>query len=111
MPWTSPDSWLTAALSPTPGAILITLLVTLLLPVLVHSFLYRKGREIETPTFLLVGPSGGGKTALLTLVRRDAFQIQKKKLYKPIYVILTNTLTRPNAKNPPKPTPQPPPKP
>lgn len=69
MAWYDEDSWLTQALSPKLSTILITLAATLLLPILLHSFLYRKAAVATgLPTFLLVGPSGGGKTAFTTLV-------------------------------------------
>ncbi|KAK4544082.1 hypothetical protein LTR36_004580 [Oleoguttula mirabilis] len=65
------DDWLTWAFSPTISAILVTLVISLLLPVLIHAYLYRQatgsssGKDL--PTFLLLGPSGAGKTTLLTL--------------------------------------------
>jgi signal recognition particle receptor subunit beta len=69
MAWYDQDSWLTAAFSPNPTTILITLIVALGLPVIIHAILYRKAAAAATlPTFLLVGPSGGGKTAFTTLV-------------------------------------------
>ncbi|KAF2788303.1 P-loop containing nucleoside triphosphate hydrolase protein [Melanomma pulvis-pyrius CBS 109.77] len=71
MAWHDEDSWLTAAFAPKPSTIAITLAIALLLPILVHLFLYfQKAAPTAQPTFLLVGPSGGGKTALLTLAER-----------------------------------------
>lgn len=61
--------WMTWSFSPTISAILVTLLISLSLPVLIHIYLYRKAVAKELPTFLLLGPSGGGKTSLLTLVK------------------------------------------
>lgn len=70
MAWYDQDSWLTAAFSPNLTTIFITLIVALGLPIIVHAFLYRKAAAAsQLPTFLLVGPSGGGKTAFTTLVR------------------------------------------
>lgn len=70
MAWHDQDSWLTAAFSPNLTTILITFLVALGLPVLLHSLLYKTAAAAQNqPTFLLVGPSGGGKTAFATLVR------------------------------------------
>ncbi|KAF1843546.1 uncharacterized protein K460DRAFT_288871 [Cucurbitaria berberidis CBS 394.84] len=70
--WHHPDSWLTAAFSPNLSTILITFIVALGLPILLHSFLYRKAAaSTNVPTFLLVGPSGGGKTAFTTLAERN----------------------------------------
>lgn len=72
MAWHDEDSWLTAAFSPNLTTILITILVALGLPILMHSFLYRKAAAATNiPTFLLVGPSGGGKTAFATLAERN----------------------------------------
>ena len=69
MAWHDQDSWLTAAFSPNLTTILITFIVALGLPIILHTFLYRKAAAAATlPTFLLVGPSGGGKTAFTTLV-------------------------------------------
>jgi hypothetical protein len=69
MAWYDQDSWLTAAFAPNLSTIIVTCLVALILPVLVHTFLYRKAASSTgLPTFLLVGPSGAGKTALATLV-------------------------------------------
>lgn len=69
-----PDSsavkeWVSWSFSPALSAILVTLLVSLLTPLLIHYYLYRKAAAREVPGFLLVGPSGAGKTSLLTLVR------------------------------------------
>jgi signal recognition particle receptor subunit beta len=70
MAWYDEDSWLTAALSPNLTTIIITFLIVLTFPILLHSFLYRNAAaSTSLPTFLLVGPSGGGKTAFTTLVR------------------------------------------
>jgi len=71
MAWYDQDSWLTAAFSPNLTTIFITLIVALGLPIIVHAVLYRKAAAAaQIPTFLLVGPSGGGKTAFTTLAER-----------------------------------------
>jgi signal recognition particle receptor subunit beta len=69
MAWHDKDSWLTAALSPNLSTILITLTIAIVLPILMHSFLYKAAAATSLPTILLLGPSGGGKTAFATLVR------------------------------------------
>lgn len=69
------EQWLTWSVSPSISAILVTLLVSLLLPVLIHTYLYRKAVAKETPSFLLVGPSGAGKTSLLTLVCQNCYMV------------------------------------
>lgn len=62
------QDWLAWSFSPSISAILITLLVSLLSPILVHLYLYRSKTSAVVPTFMLVGPSGAGKTTLLTQV-------------------------------------------
>lgn len=70
MDWRAPDGVLTRLLSGDPLAIVIALIVAISLPLLLHTFLYRASiRSSLTPTFLLLGTSGAGKTSLLTLVR------------------------------------------
>ncbi|KAK4554564.1 hypothetical protein LTR86_008419 [Recurvomyces mirabilis] len=63
----SSTDWLTWAFSPSISAIIVTLIFSLTLPILIHSYLYRKAAAKELPTLLLLGPSGAGKSALLTL--------------------------------------------
>lgn len=69
MAWYDEDSWATAAFAPKLSAIIVSFLVAFLVPILLHHFIYRKAAPTAQPTFLLIGPSGGGKTAFLTLVR------------------------------------------
>src|SRR4051794_7536145 len=70
MAWSAPDGLLSRLLSGDPLAILIAFIFAISLPILVHSFLYRTSdKSATTPTFLLLGTSGAGKTSLLTLVR------------------------------------------
>ncbi|RMZ73548.1 signal recognition particle receptor beta subunit [Pyrenophora seminiperda CCB06] len=65
--------WLTAAFSPNLTTIFITIIVALGLPILVHALLYKKAAAAaQLPTILLVGPSGGGKTAFATLAERNS---------------------------------------
>lgn len=72
MAWYDEDSWLTAAFSPSLTTIIITIIVAVGLPILIHTFLYRQAAAATNqPTFLLVGPSGGGKTAFTTLAERN----------------------------------------
>jgi hypothetical protein len=69
MAWYDEDSWATAAFAPKGSTIAITFLIAVLLPILLHQFIYRNATPTAQPSFLLLGPSGGGKTAFLTLVR------------------------------------------
>ncbi|WPG99339.1 P-loop containing nucleoside triphosphate hydrolase protein [Acrodontium crateriforme] len=66
------EEWLTWTFSPSISAIVVTLLVSLLLPILLHSYLYRQSGAKELATFVLIGPSGAGKTSLLTLFANGA---------------------------------------
>jgi len=59
---------MTWAFSPAISAIIVALLISLFSPLIIHYFLYRHTNSKEPPTFLLVGPSGAGKTSLLTLL-------------------------------------------
>ncbi|OCT44001.1 SRP receptor beta subunit [Cladophialophora carrionii] len=71
MGWSSPDSWLTRLFSGDPIVILIALLVTIALPSLVHLYFYTQNARVRvTPTFLLLGPSGAGKTSLVSLLQK-----------------------------------------
>jgi hypothetical protein len=73
MAWSAPDGILTRLLSGHPLTILIAFVVAFSLPLLLHLFLYRTStRAAATPTFLLLGSSGTGKTSLLTLVSLEA---------------------------------------
>ncbi|KAK0353571.1 hypothetical protein LTR59_008069 [Friedmanniomyces endolithicus] len=62
------EDWLTWTLSPSLSAILVTLIFSLTLPILIHTYLYKRAVAKELPTFLLLGRSGAGKTSLLTLL-------------------------------------------
>ena len=56
-------------MSPTPLAIGVAVLLVLSIPLFLHLLIYRSTASTTLPSFLLIGPSGAGKTALLTLVR------------------------------------------
>jgi len=66
MAWYDENSWVTYAFAPHPVTILITVLVAVLLPVFIHFLLYRSAATSTTPNFLVAGPIGSGKTALIT---------------------------------------------
>ena len=70
MAWSAPDGWLTRLLSGDPLVILVAVLITFSLPVLMHVYFYTASETASlTPTFLLLGPSGAGKTSLLSLLQ------------------------------------------
>lgn len=62
------QDWATLALRPTLSTVIITFLTAMVLPFLLHTYLYRRRTSTQLPAFLLTGPSGSGKTSLLTLV-------------------------------------------
>ncbi|KAF4302691.1 hypothetical protein GTA08_BOTSDO09081 [Botryosphaeria dothidea] len=64
--WHDPDSWVTKLFGAHLSTFLITLVVAFGLPILLHLYLYRHRTPINTAAFVLVGPSGAGKTSLLT---------------------------------------------
>lgn len=70
MAWSDPDGILTKLLSGNIYSILIAIVIALSLPALLHLFLYRASNKIKlVPTFVLLGTSGAGKTALFSIVR------------------------------------------
>jgi len=72
MAWHDDDGWLTKSLGPYLSTILITVAVAILLPVLLHCILYRTAKPSRLPNFLILGPSGAGKTSLAVKVRTTA---------------------------------------
>ncbi len=61
---------LEAALTPSPTVISIGLAIVLLFPIILHFIFSATTPYTTLPSVLLVGPSGAGKTALLTLFER-----------------------------------------
>ncbi|KAK8167719.1 signal recognition particle receptor beta subunit-domain-containing protein [Phyllosticta citrichinensis] len=64
--WHDPDSWVTKLFGAHLSTFLITLVVALGFPVLLHLYLYRQRTPASPPAFVLVGPSDAGKTTLVT---------------------------------------------
>ncbi|KAI9710267.1 MAG: hypothetical protein M1820_002761 [Bogoriella megaspora] len=64
------EAFFTRGLSPLISTIIITALIALSLPLCLHFYLYRSKTRTTVPSFLLLGPSGGGKTSLLTFLDR-----------------------------------------
>ena len=82
MAWSAPDGVLTQLLSGHPLTILLAFVVAFSLPLLLHLFLYRTStRAVTSPTFLLLGTSGTGKTSLLTLVSLEALSGPFRRLF------------------------------
>ncbi|KAK0718509.1 hypothetical protein B0T26DRAFT_741450 [Lasiosphaeria miniovina] len=61
---------LEASLQPSPTVIFAGLAIVVLVPILLHFILVAATPYSTLPSVLLVGPSGAGKTALLTLFER-----------------------------------------
>ncbi|KIX06783.1 uncharacterized protein Z518_04759 [Rhinocladiella mackenziei CBS 650.93] len=71
MGWSSPDSLITRLFSGDPIAIFLAFLVTISLPLLLHLYFYTQtARAKVVPNFLLLGPSGAGKTSLVSLLQK-----------------------------------------
>lgn len=67
--WKSVTGIATLLLDGNPIAIVIALVVAFGVPVFLHFFFYRAAASPPSSNFLLLGPSGAGKTAFTTLVR------------------------------------------
>ena len=74
-------------LGPSPAVVIITFLIALASPLLLHTYLYRSKARTHLPALLLAGPSGAGKTSLMTLVRY-------RSLHNPRKILSSNSLTR-----------------
>ncbi|KAL9090471.1 MAG: hypothetical protein Q9165_005232 [Trypethelium subeluteriae] len=61
------EAFFTRGLSPFISTIVISAIIALSLPLFLHFYLYRSRTTTTVPSFLLLGPSGAGKTSLLTL--------------------------------------------
>ena len=62
------EKWASHLMGPTPIAIFVTIVLVLSIPLFLHLVIYRSANSSSLPTILLLGPSGAGKTSLLTLV-------------------------------------------
>jgi signal recognition particle receptor subunit beta len=63
-------SFLNTIFTPSAPVLILGAAIVLFMPLLVHLFLTRATPYTSLPSILLVGPSGAGKTSLLTLLER-----------------------------------------
>ncbi|KAF9883455.1 hypothetical protein FE257_003453 [Aspergillus nanangensis] len=77
--WTSFSGIVTNLLDGNPLAIFITAFVAFGLPILLHLIFYQTVASPPTSNFLLLGPSGAGKTALLSLLETKSSLLVKKR--------------------------------
>lgn len=71
--WTSLTGIATNLLDGNVVAMVVAVVFTISVPMLLHYFLYRKQASPDCSNFLLLGPSGAGKTAFLQLVSLAQF--------------------------------------
>ncbi|KAI4868783.1 P-loop containing nucleoside triphosphate hydrolase protein [Hypoxylon rubiginosum] len=66
----APKRLLEYILTPSTEVFIVGAIIVLLLPILVHLYISRSTPYTSLPSILLLGPAGGGKTSLLTLLER-----------------------------------------
>ncbi|KAI1319397.1 signal recognition particle receptor beta subunit-domain-containing protein [Xylariaceae sp. FL0255] len=76
-------------MTPSKPVIIIGLLIVLIAPILVHLWITRATPYTSLPTILLAGPSGGGKTSLLTLLERGDSATATHTSQTPVAIELT----------------------
>ncbi|KAL2824672.1 signal recognition particle receptor beta subunit-domain-containing protein [Aspergillus cavernicola] len=89
--WATFEAVATLLLEGSPLGILIAVVITFGVPVLLHFLFYRAVASPPSSNFLLLGPSGAGKTALLTLLESKSSFTPKPKS-KPTHTSQTSTL-------------------
>lgn len=62
------QAWLQMLLNPSPLGLILSILIAVSIPVLLHYFITRASGLSSLPSILVVGSSGSGKTAFVTLV-------------------------------------------
>ncbi|RDW90885.1 signal recognition particle receptor subunit beta [Aspergillus mulundensis] len=85
------ESIATKLLEGSPFGIAIAVLITFGVPVLLHIIFYRTVASPPSSNFLLLGPSGAGKTALLTFLESKSSFAAKPKSH-PTHTSQTSTL-------------------
>jgi signal recognition particle receptor subunit beta len=77
--WELFEAVATKLLEGSPLGIAIAVIITFGVPILLHFLFYRAVASPPSSNFLLLGPSGAGKTALLTLVCCAPFPISNSR--------------------------------
>jgi len=84
---------LTILLDGNPLAILLAFVVTLGLPILLHFVLYRSFASPPISSFILLGPSGAGKTSLLSLLESNSLRLAQTSPKPPKATHISQTTT------------------
>ncbi|KKA19337.1 SRP receptor beta subunit (Srp102) [Rasamsonia emersonii CBS 393.64] len=88
--WDSIGNIATNLLDANPIAILVTVAIALGFPLLLHYLLYRTAASPKSSSFILLGPSGAGKTALFSLLESTSSRIAKAA--RPTHTSQTSTV-------------------
>ncbi|KAI9824949.1 MAG: hypothetical protein M1826_007201 [Phylliscum demangeonii] len=73
MSWSSKaQTWASVLLGPSLLAVVISTIIAISLPLVVHFLLYRPSSATSLPTFLILGPRGAGKTSFVTLLEQGS---------------------------------------
>ncbi|KAL5332183.1 signal recognition particle receptor beta subunit-domain-containing protein [Aspergillus crustosus] len=89
--WDLFEAVATKLLEGRPLGIAIAVIITFGVPILLHLFFYRTVASPPSSNFLLLGPSGAGKTALLTLLEAKSSFAAKPKS-QPTHTSQTSTI-------------------
>ncbi|GLB00555.1 hypothetical protein ABZX51_007649 [Aspergillus tubingensis] len=76
--WKTLEGIATSLLDGSPIAIAVTVFIAFGLPILLHLIFYRTVASPPSSNFLLLGPSGAGKTALLSLLESKSSRVPPK---------------------------------
>ncbi|KAL1967778.1 hypothetical protein VTN77DRAFT_2467 [Rasamsonia byssochlamydoides] len=88
--WDSVESIATNLLDGNPIAILVTVVICLGFPLVLHYLLYRTAASPTSSFFVLLGPSGTGKTSLFSLLESTSSRLVKAA--RPTHTSQTSTV-------------------
>ncbi|KAL2221454.1 signal recognition particle receptor beta subunit-domain-containing protein [Thermoascus aurantiacus ATCC 26904] len=89
--WSSLRNIATNLLDGNPIAIIVTAVIAFGFPLVLHYLLYRKVASPPSTSFILLGPSGAGKTALLSLLESKSSRLAQPA--RPTHTSQTSTFT------------------